>query len=412
LSASDKAIKLESEGWIVKRSIVICPDEQLAEQLVNAVTPTGEVWINRIIGRYPSAVDLVRTLRAHAPDLVFLAFESGEKAQDIVKLIEAESPGVQIVGMARTCDSSLLRESMRVGIREFLTAPFDRHSVVEALQSVKKLLERTPPKYETTSRIFTFLPSKAGVGTSTIALNTSSAMARKLNLRTLLSDFDLNSGMMRFLLKLENTYSVIDAIQHYADVDEESWPQLVTAFGNLEVMHAGRLHPNLRVEPQQIRSLLEFMRRNYEAVCFDLSGNLEKYSMELMRESRRVLLVCTQESPSLHLAREKLAFLREAELESRVSVLLNRCYKRPLISKQQVEDLLGVPVTMMFPNDYHGVNHATAAGTWVKSDTELGKSYEQFATELLERRPKDLGKDKKKFLEFFSVPRPVASGEK
>jgi Flp pilus assembly CpaE family ATPase len=237
-------------------------------------------------------------------------------------------------------------------------------------------------------------------------------MARKLNLRTLLSDFDLNSGMMRFLLKLENSHSVIEALNRAEDIDEEFWPQLVTVFGSLEVIHAGRLHPNLRVEPQQIRSLLEFMRRNYEAVCFDLSGNLEKYSMELMRESRRVLLVCTQEIPSLHLAREKLAFLREAELESRVSVLLNRCYKRPLISKQQVEDLLGVPVTMMFPNDYQGVNNAMAAATWVNPDTELGKSYEQFATELVERPATDLGKGKKKFLEFFSVPRLAASGEK
>ncbi len=179
------------------------------------------------------------------------------------------------------------------------------------------------------------------------------------------------------------------------------------------MIHAGRLHPNLRVEAAQIRSLVDFMRRNYEVVCFDISGNLEKYSMELMRESRRILLVCTQEIPSLHLAREKLGFLREAELESRVSVLLNRCYKRPLISKQQVEDLLGVQVMTMFPNDYHGVNGAMASGTWVKPESELGKSFEQFAGELLERRPQNLAKDKKKFLEFFSVSnRPVVSGQK
>lgn len=397
----------------MKRSIVICPDEALAEQLTNAVAATGEVWINRIIGRYPSGLDLVRTLRAHAPDIIFLNFESADKAQDIVKLVEAEAPGVQIIAIATKVDSALLRESMRMGIREFLAQPFERNALLEALLNVKKQLERTPPKHETTSQIFTFLPSKAGVGTSTIAMNTSAAMARKLNQRTLLTDFDLNSGMMRFLLKLENSYSVIDAIHHYANMDEESWPQLATVFGNLEVIHAGRMHPNLRVEPTQVRSLVEFMRRNYQVVCFDISGNLEKYSMELMRESRRVLLVCTQEIPSLHLAREKLAFLREAELESRVSVLLNRCYKRPLISKQQVEDLLGVPVMTMFPNDYHGVNQAMAAGTWVKPESDLGKSFEQFASELLERRPQNAAKDKKKFLEFFSVPtRPVASGQK
>jgi pilus assembly protein CpaE len=397
----------------VERSIIICLDEALAEQLTNTVVATGEVWINKIIGRYPSPLDLVRIMRAHAPDIIFLDFESVEKAQDVVKLVETETPGVQIIAIARDVDAKLLRESMRVGIREFLSPPFQQQAVVEALQHVKKVLERTPPKHETTSQIFTFLPSKAGVGTSTIALNTSAAMARKLKLRTLLSDFDLNSGMMRFLLKLENSYSIIDAIHHYADMDEVSWAQLATSFGNLDVIHAGRIQPNLRVEPAQIRSLVEFIRRNYQVVCFDVSGNLEKYSLELMRESRRVLLVCTQEIPSLHLAREKMAFLKEADLETRVTVLLNRCYKRPMISKEQVEDLLGVPVVTMFPNDYHGVNQAMAAGTWVKPDSDLGKAFEHFARELQERRPPNVATDKKKFLEFFSVPaRPLASGQK
>jgi Flp pilus assembly CpaE family ATPase len=124
-------------------------------------------------------------------------------------------------------------------------------------------------------------------------------------------------------------------------------------------------------------------------------------------------LVCTQEIPSLHLALEKLSFLRKAELESRVSVLLNRYSKRALISRQQVEDLLGVPVMTMFPNDYRAVNQATEAGTSVNPDSELGKAFEHFAGELLEQRVTSITKGKKKFLEFFSVPaRPLASGQK
>jgi Flp pilus assembly CpaE family ATPase len=124
-----------------------------------------------------------------------------------------------------------------------------------------------------------------------------------------------------------------------------------------------------------------------------------------------VLLVCTQEIPSLHLAREKMAFLRQMDLDSRVTVLLNRCYKRPVISREQVEDLLGVQVVTAFPNDYHGVNSAMSQGTWVKPESELGQAFEAFAGELLETRPLTQMKEKKKFLEFFTVPRQVATGK-
>jgi pilus assembly protein CpaE len=305
---------------------------------------------------------------------------------------------------------------MRAGVREFLAEPFDRDAVMEALSTVKSLVERKPPTLESTSQIFGFLPSKAGVGTSTIALNVSAAMARRQNMHVLLSDFDLNSGMMRFILKLQNEYSVIDAVEHSLQIDEHLWPQLVTSLDTLDVLHAGRCNPNFRVEGAQIRGLIDFMRRNYQALCFDMSGNLERYSLEIMQDCKRILMVCTPEIPSLHLAREKMFFLRNFDLDSRVSIVLNRCQKKATFSKEQVEEILGVPVIMTFPNDYHGVNKAVTAGSVVETDTELGKAFASFAAELLERRVmgQSPNQGKKKFLEYFAVPNRalVSSTEK
>jgi pilus assembly protein CpaE len=309
---------------------------------------------------------------------------------------------LQIIAVHRTCDSQILRETMRLGIREFLADPFERALVMDSVNHVKALLERKPPTHGTTTQVFSFLPSKAGVGTSTLALNISAAMSRRANTRVLLSDFDLNSGMMRFLLNLRNEYSVIDAVEHALHIDENLWPQLVTTMDQLDVLHAGRVNPNLRVEGTQIRNLVEFMRRNYDVLCFDLSGNLEKYSMELMQESKRVLLVVTPEIPSLHLAREKLHFLRGYDLESRVMVVMNRCLKKPLFTKAQVEELLGVPVVQMFPNDYAGINKAMTAGKWIDPETEIGQMCTEFAKSLIEK--KSILKEPKKFLEFLSTP--------
>jgi phosphoribosylformylglycinamidine synthase len=48
----------------------------------------------------------------------------------------------------------------------------------------------------------------------------------------------------------------------------------------------------------------------------DLSGNLERYSIEIMQDCKRIMLVCTPEIPSLHLAREKINFLKTLDLDS------------------------------------------------------------------------------------------------
>ena len=194
--------------------------------------------VNRVLDRYPTAIDLVRTLRAHAPDILFLNFESLEKAQDVVSFAEKQADGVQIIAIHRTCDAKILRETMRVGVREFLSDPFERSLLMDSIGHVKALLERKPASHGATTQVFSFLPSKAGVGTSTLALNVSAALARRPNNRVLLSDFDLNSGMMRFLLNLRNEYSVIDAVEHSMHIDENLWPQLVTTMGQLDVLHA------------------------------------------------------------------------------------------------------------------------------------------------------------------------------
>jgi pilus assembly protein CpaE len=386
------------------QSIVICPDLELAKGLTETLVATGRVRIIRSLDHYPTTVELVRFLRAHAPHVVFLSFESIPPAQACIKLLETESRNLQIIAIHRSSDPVVLQAAMRAGVREFLAAPYELNAVVESLRNVQELLDLKPVTSPTTNNIFSFLPSKAGAGCSTIALNVSSALARRIDMPVLLADFDLNSGMIRFLLKLKNEHSVVDTIERSDDVDENLWPQLVTALGRLDVLHAGPLKPNFRIEPGQIRSVIDFMRRHYLALFFDLSGNLEKYSIEIMQESRRIFMTCTPEIPSLHLAREKLQFLKTLDLDHRVSIILNRASKRALLNAKKVEEILEFPVAKVLPNDYHGVDEATAAGTFVSSSSELGKALTQLADELMLERTAVADIGKHKFLEFISQP--------
>jgi pilus assembly protein CpaE len=358
--------------------------------------------------RYPTAIDLVRAMRAHAVELLFVDFGSIEKAHGIVELLEQEGSHVQIAAFHESMDAAVLQQSMQAGVREFLAQPFEQQALMESLERIKSLLERRPVTYAASNQIFSFLPSKAGSGASTICLNISAALARKAGMKVLLADFDLNSGMMRFMLKLNNHNSVLDAVERSEEMDDHLWPQMVTEVKGLDVLHAGGVRPNLRIEPSQIRNLVAFARRHYQVLSFDLSGNLEKYSIELMRESKRILLVCTPELPSLHLAREKLAFLRELELDDRVLIVLNRVHKKMLFTKTQVEELLGRPVARTFPNDYSGINEAVGEGTVVAQGSPMGKGSDEFAESLLQQAQPKQSREKHKFLEhFFTAPQMI-----
>jgi pilus assembly protein CpaE len=387
----------------VLRAIVICPDADLSTRLQRALTAAGEVTLCKNIAHYPEIVDLVRTIRAHAPEVLFLSFENSDKAVQIVQFLQTEAKGMQTIAIARAVDSQILRTIMRAGLRELLTDPFEKQTLLDALKVVQSQLGTQPANHTATDHIFSFVPSKAGVGASTLALNVSAALARKPDIRVLLSDFDLNSGMMRFLLKLQNQYSVADAVEYAGTLDESLWPQLVTPFEHLDVLHAGRVNPNIRIDPGNIRGLIGFMRRHYSALCFDHSGNLERYSQEIMHESSRILMVCTPEIPSLHLAREKLSFLKDLDAGNRIGILLNRTTKKPMFNKQQVEDVLDYPVIATFGNDYHGINRAVADGTWIDAKTEMGQQCAALANILMGQQAAATAPAGKKFLQHFAI---------
>ena len=374
------------------RSIIICPDQELSESLQANLLDLGHVAVLKSIDKYPHAHELTRIVRTNGPQIIFLSVQQIDRALEVVKELEQSAPGVQFVAIARTTDPQVLIDVMRVGIREFFSLPFNLRVLADCISRLREALEKRPVVMDCTDLLFAFLPSKAGSGTSTIAVNAAMAMSRLNDSRVLLTDLDLNCGMIRFMLKLENEYSIVDAAEHSLAMDENLWPQLVTTIGNLDVLHAGRINPSFRLEGTHVRHLLDFARRNYRSICVDLSGNMEKFSLEIMLESKKIFLVCTPEIPSLHLAREKYLFLKNIDLGDRVSVLLNRCTKRnQVISPEQIENLLGMPVAMTFPNDYHGVHTALTAGRQVEANSELGRHFHTLAETMMDRKQSGTG---------------------
>ena len=385
------------------RTIIISPDKQLGEQLQAAIVQNSSASIVRMIDKYPTIIDLTRVVRAHAPQVVFVTTESVEQVVSIAEHLEQILPGIQVIAAGEPSNSQTLMALMRGGIREVVTSPFDSDLLNEALTKASENLLRRPVAAHSTELVYSFLPAKPGVGASTLAVNSSLSMARSEPDNALLADFDLNSGIIRFLLKLNSPYTVLDAAERSSTLDENSWKQIVCKSGNLDVLHAGVLNPDIRLQSLQLHDMVAYARRNYKAITFDLSGNLEKYSLELMHESRRIFLVCTAEVCALYLAREKMQYLKRMDLGDRVSILLNRYHKKNTIGVNEVEELVGAPVLMTFQNDYSRLTTSVAEGGAVATNCELGQQISALSSYMLEKKEKAPAAAKRRFVEYFNI---------
>jgi len=385
------------------RSIVIGADADLTRRLEEMFLDVGRFGVVRSVNAYPVSTDLERMLRAHAPQVVFLSVSDLESALIVRDGIEQTVPGVQVVAFGKNLDEQVLLELMKAGIRDVVPIPSEPAVLLDLADRLEDYLAKNPLSFDSTDLMFTFLPAKPGVGASTLALNLSVALSRYPNNKVLLADFDLNSGLIAFMLKANCPYSVVDAVLRSEELDENLWPQLVHIMQDLHVLPSGRTEPGVRIQPVQVQRLLSFARRQYSVICADLSGNMEKYSIELMAESKRIFLVTTPEIPPLHLARERYEFLRGMDLGDRVSILLNRWTKKNAISVAQIEELLEIPVYDSFPNNYNGVHQALVAGRPVDANSDLGKRFAALAHRVMDPGGVEKPRKKKSFLETFSV---------
>ncbi|MGH9668141.1 MAG: hypothetical protein ACRD9L_27290, partial [Bryobacteraceae bacterium] len=185
------------------RALVVSPDSILAESLVRALEQVAGVAVLRVVDHYPGSAELAKILQAQSPDLIFLGAQDAKRAAGLACSVDTRA---QIVATHADLQSAVLLPLMQAGVREFVTPPFERQPLQDAIARVKALLDRNPPA-AAEGDIFSFLPSKPGVGATTLAVNASAAVARLPGASAMLADFDLGSGMVRLMLRLRKSYS-------------------------------------------------------------------------------------------------------------------------------------------------------------------------------------------------------------
>ena len=361
---------------------VICQDEQVVEELVQILSDRNDVAIPHVFARIPRQAELDRHLQLHSPQAILISTDGDNHTLDLVDHLRRTYPNLPLVILhsgANHAAVSLL-PFMHAGVKEVIFQPLDRHDVGAVIDRVCAMSAHDAiPK---SGKVLCFLPSKPGVGASTVAINTAAALAREGS-KVLLVDGDLTSGMVRFMLKLKNPASIRDAAQRLLDLDEFLWPQLITEVAEgLDVLHAGVSSPSCSFDSEVLLSLMDFWRAAYDFVCFDFSGNLEQFSLDAMRFADRIFLVSTSEITSLHLLIEKAHHLKANDLIDRVQVILNRKAPNEDLSKRKIEGLIRLPVCKVIRNSYSETLAANREGRTVRANSALGAEFKAFAAEL------------------------------
>src|SRR5262249_22162646 len=129
-------------------------------------------------------------------------------------LVKRQHPSTGVLLVVPALDPSLMLEAMRAGVTEVVAHPVsdaDLHGAIKRLIGSQTALVH--------GDVYAFVGAKGGVGTTTIAVNVASALARPGADATLLVDLNTVCGDAAVFLGLEPRFSVTDALANVQRLD-------------------------------------------------------------------------------------------------------------------------------------------------------------------------------------------------
>jgi pilus assembly protein CpaE len=365
-------------------ALLVAPDRDLAARFKETLEVSKAFQILADLKSYPSRQALEIRLRQICPDLVLVDLASDrEQAAGLIRFLVESSTPVQIVGLSPGNDPGVLLNCLRLGASEFLYAPFDIATQLEAVSRLRRIRRVEPAQEAPQGQVAVFSSVKPGSGSTTISFQAAVALRRTTGKRVLLADFDLAGGSAGFYSKLERKDCVFGPFAEPAGLTPNGWPELVSNWNGVDVLMAPAAPLTEPVSPAALHAVLEFARLRYDWVLIDVPAVFDRWSLAVLSQADRALLVTTAELPSLHLARKAIRYLHRLGFPpDRFQVLINRVNRRHEISAAHLERIFECSVHSGLPDDFFALHRLAGLGEPLDEGSELGSAVQRLATGL------------------------------
>jgi pilus assembly protein CpaE len=326
-----------------------------------------DVEIVHEAGFGPIALTWVRTLQ---PDVVLVAAEEPlARSLATVQLLTQGSPTWTVVALAPRFEPEIFRKAVLAGARDVLPRTWGGAELREALWQARQAdtAQRRPASDDPSApsgTVLTVFGVKGGIGKTTVATNLAIALAQETARSVALVDLDLPFGDLAVVLDLKPERSVITALDPSVLNDPDRLQaQLIAGPGGVQVLPAP-LDPDgkLSVEGERVGQLLNRLASLYDFVVADTPPGINEITAAALDAGALGLLVTTPEVVSLRRTQACLRLLQGLEYSSdKVKLVLNRATWKTGVKDDEVEALLGYPITWRIHND-HTVMRGMALG--------------------------------------------------
>lgn len=346
---------------------VFCDNDQTAEvmQLAASDRRMARAHTTIQLGGVMAAVQVFQTT---ATPNVLLVESHGNRdmiLSELGQLAEVCQPETKVIVIGHLNDVVLYRELIRQGVSEYLVAPLHPMQVIETIAGLFQ-----DPKSSPLGRVFAFVGSKGGVGSSTVAHNAAWLMSKRYATETVITDLDLAFGTAGLNFNQDVSNGIYDALGQPDRLDQTLLERLLTKLGDkLSLLSGpGGIDRDFSIEAHAIETILTAMRSSVPCIVVDVPNVWAPWVKYTLMHADQVIITATPELASLRNTKNLVDMLKTARPnDAPPKLILNQVGvpKRPEIPAVDFGKAVGIDVTCVIPYDAQSFGTAQSNGQMV-----------------------------------------------
>ena len=311
--------------------------------------------ISRWIGSAPS-------------DIYLIDFDRDpEAAASFTESLRASAPHSGIFAVSSQSQPELIIQAMHSGCTEYLVKPLEREQLLNSIARAGG--RKREKKQERTAEIMVLIGAKGGCGVTTLSTQLGVLFAGTFSKKTLLLDCHSCFGDAALYLGLTKyRYNSFDLMENTDRLDSGLLQSLeLHHVSGLDLVPApDEVLPARQWSSEAVSQTFDFLRSAYDYIILDLPPGLNAQNLDFIRNADRIYVVTVAEVSALRNAARYIDYFRRKDLpQEKIRVVLNRHQAHDLITDEQIERVIRMPIFWKVPNQYALMVQTISGGDFI-----------------------------------------------
>jgi pilus assembly protein CpaE len=308
------------------------------------VSPNLYVRVLQEVGRHPNSAVMI--------DL------SGDTEMGLKSLerLKQAMPDLYVIVSHFHADGETVIQAMRLGANDFVLQPIKRTDFRDAVARFEKAPKRVIASESKLGKVYTFLGTKGGVGTTTLAVNFASVLAQRRQ-SVVTVDLDWTANDVAMQVGASPQYTLAEVAENLSRMDRALFESFVMRdpLGFYLIGPSDALEQRGYFNEAVFREFSTFLVEKYDATVVDAGKNInDEVVAGACQVSTSIFLIVDQEFASIRNAQRYMAALmRTGFSQDQLRVVVNRYRKNAgpgFASLDQIKQTLNQPVFYGIPD--------------------------------------------------------------